>query len=88
MYQPFARPIRKRPAYSPPMLVVVIMITFEAQHKMQAIQRHCLRPSHVAKIPALEELMNAPSVMREDISCCRPGEMFHPMGLAGLLGSG
>jgi hypothetical protein len=87
MNQPFARPMRKRPAYRPPMVVVAIMITFDAQHRMQAIQRQCLRPSQVAKIPALEELINAPSVMREEINCCRPGEMFQPIGLAGLLGS-
>jgi hypothetical protein len=76
MYQPLARPISKRPAYNPAKLVVVIMTMFATQQSPDASQRQCLRPSFVAKIPADDELRNAPSVMRDDMSCCRSGEML------------
>jgi hypothetical protein len=85
MYHPFARPIRRRPAYKPARLVVVIMTTFEMQHSADASQRHCLRPSFVAKIPADEELRKAPSVMSDEMSCCRSGEMLYPVGETGSL---
>jgi hypothetical protein len=76
MYHPLARPMSKRPAYNPAKLVVVIITMFATQQSAEAIHRHCLRPSLVAKIPADEELRNAPSVMREEISCCRSGEIL------------
>jgi hypothetical protein len=76
MYHPFARPMRRRPAYKPPKLVVVIITTFDTQQSADASQRHCLRPNFVAKIPAEEELRNAPRVMRDEMSCCRSGEML------------
>jgi len=76
MYHPFARPMSRRPAYKPARLVVVIMTTFDTQQSKEASHRHCLRPSLVAKIPAAEELKNAPSVIRDEISCCRSGEML------------
>jgi hypothetical protein len=76
MYHPFARPMRRRPAYRPAKLVVVIITTFDTQQSADASQRHCLRPNFVAKIPAEEELRNAPRVMRDEMSCCRSGEML------------
>jgi hypothetical protein len=69
MYQPFARPMRKRPAYRPERLVVAIMITFAAQQRRDAVQRQGRRPRRVAAKPAVEELRKAPRVMREEMSC-------------------
>jgi hypothetical protein len=69
MYQPFARPISRRPAYKPAILVVAIMITLETQQRAEAIHKHCLRPSQVANIPAVDELRKAPKVISDDISC-------------------
>jgi hypothetical protein len=83
MNQPFATPIRSLPVYKPAKLVVVIITTFATQHSADAIQRHCLRPSFVAKIPAQEELRKAPRVMSEEMSCWRSEERFHPPGTVG-----
>lgn len=76
MYQPLARPMRRRPAYNPAKLVVVIMTILATQQSAEASQRQCLRTNLVAKIPADDELRNAPSVMSDEISCCRSGEML------------
>lgn len=84
MYHPFAMPIRRRPAYRPARLVVVIMITFATQQSNEAIQRHCLRPSFVAKMPAVEELRKAPRVIKDEMSCCRSAERFQPPGTLGF----
>jgi hypothetical protein len=37
----------------------------------------------VAKNPALEELMKAPKIINDEMSCCRPGEMLYPMRTVG-----
>lgn len=81
MKYPLARPMRRRPAYRAPIEVVAIMMTFEAQHKMQASHRHCLLPSFAAAKPAPPEETNAPRVMRDEINCCRSGAMFQPLAL-------
>jgi hypothetical protein len=52
------------------------MTTFDMQQRIDAIHKHCLRPIFVAKIPADAELTNAPSVISEEMSCCRSGEML------------
>lgn len=51
------------------MLVVTIMMTFEIQHKRLADQMLGLRPIKDAIGPAVDELKNAPRVMRDEISC-------------------
>jgi hypothetical protein len=76
MYHPLARPMSRRPAYSPAKLVVVIITTLDTQQSADAIQRHSLRPNFVANMPAEDELRNAPSVIRDEINCCRSGEML------------
>lgn len=76
MYHPFAIPISNLPAYNPARFVVVIMTMFDTQQRSDAIHKHCLRPNLVAKIPADAELRNAPSVMSEEMSCCRSGEIL------------
>jgi hypothetical protein len=76
MYHPFAIPISNLPAYKPARFVVAIMTTFDMQQRIDAIHKHCLRPIFVAKIPADAELTNAPSVISEEMSCCRSGEML------------
>jgi hypothetical protein len=83
--QPLARPLMNRPAYNGPILSVAIMMMLEIQHSVQASHRHCLRPSLMAMNPAPPELMNAPSVMSEEISCWRSVLMFHPIGVFGAL---
>ena len=65
------------------MLVVVIITTFETTHRRHAIHRHTLRPSFAAGTPAEPELMKAPRVMREEMSCWRVVEMFQPIGAVG-----
>lgn len=83
MKYPFASPFISLPAYSAPMLVVVIMTTLETTQRRHAIHRHTLRPSLAAGRPADPELMKAPSVMREEMSCWRVVEMFQPIGAVG-----
>lgn len=83
--QPLARPLMNRPAYNGPILSVAIMMMLEIQHSAQASHKHCLRPSLMAMNPAPPELMNAPSVMSEEISCWRSVLMFHPIGDFGAL---
>lgn len=77
---PLAMPISKRPTYKAAMLVVVIMITFDTIHTTLAVHRVVLRDMTPAMGPAMEELRKAPSVMSEEMSCCRSVEMFHPPG--------
>ena len=52
------------------------MIMFAVQQRADAIHRHWRRPRYVAKKPALDELMKAPKIINEEMSCCRPGEML------------
>jgi hypothetical protein len=73
----------KRPAYSAPMLSVVIMMIFATKQVTHAMARHMRRPKRAEGIPALAELMNAPSVMREEMSCCLSVVIFHPVGVPG-----
>lgn len=80
---PLAMPSSRRPAYKPEMSVVAIMTTFDMMHKRLAIQIVILRPTTEAMGPAAEELRKAPSVIREEINCCRSVEMFHPPGRLG-----
>jgi hypothetical protein len=70
-----------RPAYSAPMFSVAIIIMLAAKQQTQAATRHIRRPKRVEGIPAVAELMNAPSVMSEDMSCWRSVSMFHPDGV-------
>ncbi len=65
------------------MFSVVIIITFATQQNRQAIQRHCLRLTYFATKPAVPELMKAPSVMSDEISCCRSVSRFHPRAVWG-----
>jgi hypothetical protein len=68
--------MRRRPTYKPAKLVVVIITIFDTQQSADASHRHCLRPNFVAKMPADEELRKAPSVIRDEMSCCRSGEIL------------
>ena len=36
-----------------------------------------------AVIPAAEEAINAPNIIRDEISCWRVGEMLYPRGVVG-----
>jgi hypothetical protein len=83
MKYPFARPMMKRPAYSAPMLSVVIMMILAMKHTMQARARQCRRPKRVAGRPAVAELMKAPRVMSEEMSCWRSVVRFQPVGVLG-----
>lgn len=65
------------------MCSVAIIMMLAMQQPKQAIQRHCLRLTYVATIPAVPELMKAPRVMREEMSCCRTVSRFHPRGVPG-----
>lgn len=65
------------------MLVVVCMTAVDTKIIKQAIQSDTLRPIHVAVKPAVPDAMNAPKVIKEEISCWRPEEIFHPIGVAG-----
>ena len=71
--------MRKRPAYSAPMSSVAIIITFETQHSTEASQRQSLLPSLAAVKPAVPELMKAPSVINDEINCCRSVDIFQPI---------
>lgn len=84
MKYPFANPMTRRPTYSAPMCVVVIMMMLATQQVIQAIQRQALRPSLLATRPAVPELMNAPRVMSEEINCCLSVAIFQPVGEAGV----
>jgi hypothetical protein len=65
------------------MLVVTIMMTFAIQHRRLADQILGLRPMNDATGPAVEELKNAPRVIRDEMSCWRSVERFHPSGVSG-----
>lgn len=79
MKYPFANPMMKRPAYSAPILSVVIMMMLAAKHVTQAMARHMRRPKRAEGTPADAELMKAPSVIKEEMSCWRSVVMFHPV---------
>lgn len=85
MNKPFASPISRRPKYSAPMEDVVIMTMLAIVHRRHASQRQARRPSFQARGPAKREAITAPRVIREEMSCWRPGEMFQPRGMAGSL---
>jgi hypothetical protein len=80
MKYPLARPMMKRPAYSAPIFSVDIMMMFATKQVTQASARQARRPKRVEGTPAVAELINAPSVMREEMSCCLSVVMFHPVG--------
>lgn len=65
------------------MLVVAIMMAFEAQISTEAIHKHGMRPMYSAKKPADDEERNAPRVIRDEISCWRSVEMLYPIGEVG-----
>lgn len=65
------------------MLVLAIMMMLATAHITEATQILPLRPITLATGPAKEELTKAPSVMREEMSCCRSVEMFHPVKVDG-----
>jgi hypothetical protein len=67
------------------MFSVAIIITLAMQQNRQASQRHCRRLIYVAVKPAVPELMKAPSVMSDEMSCWRVVSMFHPSGVWGAL---
>jgi hypothetical protein len=76
IYHPFAIPINSLPIYKPAIFVVVIITMLLTQQSALAIHKHCLRPSFVANTPAHDELRNAPSVINEEMSCWRSGDML------------
>jgi hypothetical protein len=65
------------------MFSVVIIMMFATKQVTHARARHARRPKRVEGIPAVAELMNAPSVIRDEMSCWRSVVMFHPVGLFG-----
>jgi hypothetical protein len=67
------------------MLVVAIIMAVETTQRRHASQRHALRPSLAAMKPAVAELMNAPRVISDEMSCWRSGWMFQPEGDFGDL---
>jgi len=83
MKYPLARPMRNRPTYKASIFVVAIMMMFATQHPKAAIHRHDLRPSFAATKPAVPDEIKAPSIIRDEISCCRVVLMFH-IFLAGI----
>jgi hypothetical protein len=52
---------------------------FAAKHVIHAPARQTRRPKRVDGTPAVAELMKAPSVISEEMSCCRVVSMFHPV---------
>lgn len=64
-------------------LVVTIMMTFATQHRRLAAQILGLRPMNEAIGPAVEELKKAPRVIRDEMSCWRSVDRFHPSGVSG-----
>lgn len=83
MNMPLATPMRKRAKYIAPMFVLAIMMMLATEHMTAAIHILPRRPMNLAMGPAKEELAKAPNVMREEMSCCRSVEMFHPVKVAG-----
>lgn len=79
---PLARPISRRAMYKALMLVLAIMMILATAHSTDATQILPLRPMTLATGPTKEELTKAPNVIREEISCCRSVEMFHPVVVA------
>lgn len=73
----------KRPAYRAPMCSVAIIMTLATQQPRQASQRHCLRLRYVATMPAVPELMKAPRVMSDEMSCWRSVSRFQPRAVWG-----
>lgn len=65
------------------MFSVVIMMMFAMKQTTQARARQYRRPKRVEGMPAVAELMNAPSVMSDEMSCWRSVWMFHPVGVLG-----
>ena len=65
------------------MLVVAIMMMLDTMQSKLALQMLVFRPMKDAMGPAPDELMKAPSVIREEINCWRSVEMFHPLGSSG-----
>jgi hypothetical protein len=63
------------------MFSVAIIMMLATKQVIQAATRHMRRPNRVDGTPAVAELMKAPSVMSEEMSCCLSVLMFHPVGV-------
>ncbi len=81
--RPLANPMINLAAYRTPMLVVTCIITVATMEATQAIQSDILRPYSIAPKPAVHEVTKAPSVISDEMSCCRSDEMLYPIGLVG-----
>lgn len=55
------------------------MMMFETQHRTEASHRQSRLPSLTAVKPAVPELMKAPSVINDEINCCRSVDIFQPI---------
>jgi hypothetical protein len=83
MKYPLARPMMRRPAYNAPMFSVVIIMMFAMKHVTHAEARQIRRPNRCDGTPAVAELMKAPSVISEEMSCCLSVVIFQPVGALG-----
>lgn len=66
------------------MFVLVIIITLATQQIPLADKIHAFRPINDAMGPAAEELIKAPSIISDEMSCCRSVDMFQPRGVSAL----
>lgn len=81
---PLARPRTRRPTYIAPIFVLVIMIILATQQMTLADQMLAFRPMNDAIGPAPQELIKAPSVINDEMSCCRTVDIFQPRGVGAL----
>jgi hypothetical protein len=74
-----------RPAYKPPIAVVACITAVDTKTPTQAIHSDIFRPKYFAVNPAVDDDINAPKIISEDMSCCRSGLMFQPNGVKGAF---